>query len=112
MSLAILLLTFAEGSPAQAVPYKPGKPREEPKVFGHSATPPKWTENPAGKPFQPADPVRPGNTSVEVAFPPAASRTDRTGGTGGTGGVVKAGELPTAATGLPACAWWCCRSAR
>lgn len=88
VALASLLVTFAHALPATAAPYQPGRPQDEPKVFGQTVKPGGFKPEPTGRPFQATVPVWPGRSIVDVAMPSSLMRSK------GDGGPVKAAGLP------------------
>lgn len=88
VALVSLLATFAQTLPAAAAPYQPGRPQEEPKVFGQTVKPANLKPESTGRPFQATVPVWPGRSIVDVAMPSSLMRSK------GDGGPVKAAGLP------------------
>ncbi|HEX6686684.1 MAG TPA: RHS repeat-associated core domain-containing protein [Candidatus Limnocylindrales bacterium] len=87
-AVGVLLCTLAYAPPASAAPYKPGKPQEEPKVFGYTAVPSGLPQQSTGRPFQASEPTWPAESTVDVALPYARSRKPS------DEGAVKAEGLP------------------
>lgn len=90
VAVVSLLATFAHALPAAAQPYKPAGVQEEPKVFGRTVKPEEIKHPGTGRPFEAADPVWPGRSSVDVALPSARERKL----SGDASGAVTAGGLP------------------